>query len=133
MGMNSGQEYHTRQTHYLVADVVWDQGTGVYSVGWLPKDAMVIGGGIAVETAFAAGGANTVDVGFRNDGAGRTADPDAFATLVAVNTAGFKVLDEIAAATNLPHRSGAEVTVRYNGTTPTDGKGTVVIEYAVLR
>jgi hypothetical protein len=131
MSRSFGQKYHTNQTHYLTAPVVWNQGTGVMSVGWLPPNAMVIGGGIHVNTAFAAGGANTVDVGFRNDGAGRTADDDAFATLVAVNTAGRKALDEIAAATNLRHPKGCEVTVRYNGTTPTDGAGVVVVEYVI--
>lgn len=133
MTRSFGQEYHTNQVHYLTADVVWNQGTGVMSVGWLPPGAVVTGGGIAVSTAFAAGGANTIDVGFRNDGAARAADDDAFGTLIAVSTAGFKVLDEIAAATNLPHPAGAEVTVRYNGTTPTAGKGTVVVQYAVIR
>lgn len=131
MGINSGQQYHTRQTHYITTDVVWNQGTGVMSVGWLPPGAEVIGGGIKVNTAFAAGGANTIDVGFRNAGDGRANDDDAFGTLIAVNTAGYKVLDELAAATNLAHPKGAEVTVRYNGTTPTEGAGTLIVEYIV--
>jgi hypothetical protein len=129
MSINSGRQYHTSQTHYLTAPIVWTDGT--VSVGWLPPGAIVVGGGVAVSTAFAAGGANTIDVGFRNDGAGRTADPDAFATLLAVNTLGLKALDELAAATNLPHPKGTEVTARYNGTTPTDGAGVVVIEYVI--
>ena len=132
MTLETGQKYHTRQTHYLTAPVVWDQGTGVMSVGWLPKGAIVVGGGIAVATAFTAGGANTIDVGFRNDGAGRTADDDAFGTLVSVAAAGYIPLDELAAVTNLPHPAGAEVTVRYNGTTPTAGSGTLVVEYVVI-
>jgi hypothetical protein len=131
-GINSGQAYHTRQTHFITAPIVWNQGTGVRSVGWLPPGAIVIGGGVHVNTAFVAGGANTVDVGFRNDGAGRAADDDAFGTLIAVATnAGFRALDELTAATNLRHPRGCEVTVRYNGTTPSAGEGTVVIEYIV--
>jgi len=132
MTLETGQKYHTRQTHFLTAPVVWDQGTGVMSVGWLPAGAVVVAGGVIVSTAFAAGGANTIDVGFRNDGAGRTADDNAFATLLDVSALGYKVLDELAAVTNLPHMSGAEVTVRYNGTTPTAGAGHVVIEYVVI-
>lgn len=131
MTRSFGQKYHTNQTHYIRSKVVWDQGTGVASVGWLPPGAEVIGGGIKVNTAFAAGGANTVDVGFRNDGAARADDDNAFGTLIAVNTAGYKALDELDAATNILHSEGAEVTVRYNGTTPTDGAGTVIIEYIV--
>lgn len=133
MSITDGQAFHTKQTHYLVAPIRFNQGTGVLSVGWLPPGAIVIGGGVHVNTAFAAGGANTVDVGFRADGAGRTADDDAFGTLIAVAApAGFKALDELAAATNLRHAEGCEVTMRYNGTTPTAGEGHVVIEYIVL-
>jgi hypothetical protein len=130
--INSGRAYHTAQTHFITAPIRWDQTTAVLSVGWLPPGAIVIGGGIHVNTAFAAGGANTVDIGFRNDGAGRTADDDAFATLVSVaSPAGYKALDELAAATNLRHPRGCEVTMRYNGTTPSAGEGTVVVEYIV--
>jgi hypothetical protein len=121
--------YHTAQVHYISAPIAFNSGT--ISVGFLPRGAIVTGGGVMVNTAFAAGGANTMDVGFRNDGGGRTADPDAFATLLAVSAAGFKALDELAAATNLQHPAGCEVTATYNGTTPTDGAGVVVIQYIV--
>jgi len=127
--INSGRQYHTSQTHYLTAPIAWTDGT--VSVGWLPPGAIVVGGGVAVSTAFAAGGANTIDVGFASAGDGRTADPDALATLLAVNALGFKALDELAAVTNIPFPKGAEITARYNGTTPTDGAGTVVIEFVV--
>jgi hypothetical protein len=127
--INSGQEYHTRQTHYFVAPITWTDGT--ISVGWLPAGAMIVGGGVHVETAFAASATNTVDVGFRNAGDGTTADPDAYATLLAVNAKGYKVLDELAAATNVRLPAGAEITATYNGGTPTDGDGYVVVEYVV--
>jgi hypothetical protein len=129
--INSGQAYHTRQTHYITAPIRWDQTTAVLSVGWLPPGAIVTAGHVSVTTAFTAGGANTIDIGFRNDGNGRAADDNAFATLIAPTALGLLAFDELASATNLQHPLGCEVTMRYNGTTPTAGAGVVVVQYIV--
>jgi hypothetical protein len=111
--------------HYLRKTITHTDTVAV-TVGVLPAHAAVVMGGAFPTTAFNAGTTNDINVG-------HTGDADAFATLLAVGTIGFKALDELAAATNTIHNAERTVTATYvpTGTAATAGSAEIIIGYVL--
>lgn len=100
-------------------------------IGKLPANAIVVGGGVAVHTAFDDTGTDTLDVGFK-DGSS-TDDPNGYATLLDLSAIGYIALDELAAVTNIMQTMECTVTCIYNGQNNNAAAGVadVIIEYVV--
>ena len=103
----------TQQVHYLHKQITYAIGTTLTTIGVIPANATVIGGGVHVVTAFNDSGTDTLDVGFT--GGSSTADPNAYATLLDLSAVGFIALDELAATTNIKQTVDTTVTCTYNG------------------
>lgn len=134
MSVNDAQQYHLNVVHTLRKDFTFaDDGT-VLSMGWLPANSIVTGGGIMVKTAFDSGTSDVVDLGFRNAGDGTSDDTDEYATDLAATTAGVIVADALATAADAFSSEGAEAVVTYTsaGTAPTAGTATAYLTYIVL-
>ena len=83
----SGQQYHQNMVHFLKKEITFaDAGTTV-TVGTLPANSVVLRGGVAVTVAFDGDTTNTLDIG-------TVADPNGFATVLALGTIGNIVADE---------------------------------------
>jgi hypothetical protein len=97
------------------------------TVGKLPANAIVVGGGAFVTTAFNDSGTDTLIVGF----IGSTTDDNAYATLLDLSAVGYIVLDELAATTNIMQTVEATVTCVYAGqnSNATAGSAEVVVNY----
>lgn len=111
---------------YLRKDISYLNGVAaVVTVGILPPGAIVLRGGVVINTAFNAGSTNVLDIG-------TSADDDGFATDLAMGTIGVIAADEMA-TTNDMGPSTSEITVTatlaLTGTAPTAGAGVVWIEY----
>lgn len=131
MSIHDAQQYHTNQVHYLRADIAYTDDGSTVSLGWVPAGATVIGGGVVVATAFDGDTTNAVDIGFRNAGDGTTADPDDYATALALGTVGIIEADALATATGY-HAKGAEITAAVTSTaSATAGSGYVYVTYLV--
>lgn len=110
------RQYHQQMVHYLRKRITFaDEGTEV-TVGYLPANAVVIGGGAMITTAF--NDTSTIDIGFKDGNS--TADPNAYATALVATAVGFKAVDELAATTNIMQTEDCTVTVTLN-----DGTGAV--------
>jgi len=133
MTVETGRQYETDQVHYLRKDFTFADGDTTLSMGWVPANAMIIDGGVVINTVFNSGTSDTLDIGFRNAGDGTTDDPNEYATLLDLTTAGRIVADEMATAGDCYHPSGAEITLTYNetGTAPTAGTGYAYVMYLV--
>jgi len=123
------RQYHQQLVHYLRKRITFADEGDVVTVGYLPTNAIVIGGGAMITTAF--DDTSTIDVGFKDGNS--TADPNAYATALVATAVGFIALDELAATTNIMQTEPATVTVSLN-----DGSGNVsagaaeiVISYVV--
>lgn len=131
MSVNDAREYHTAQSHYLREPIDFNDNGSVVSLGWVPAKATIIGGGVVVSTAFNGDTTNAVDIGFRNAADGTTADPDDYATALALGTVGIIVADALATATGY-HSEGAEITASVTSTASASaGAGYVWVEYLV--
>ncbi len=97
------------------------------TVGKLPANASVIGGGVHIITAFNDSGTDTLIVGF----IGSTTDDNAYATLLDLSAVGFIVLDELAATTNIQQTVDTTVTCVYAGqnSNATAGIADVIVMY----
>jgi hypothetical protein len=116
-----GRSYHTEQVHYVTCPIVYT--TLSYTVGKLPPGAMVIGAGVLVTTPFAGDTPQTLDMG-------TTADPDGFATALAITAAGLKGADELATSDDLYMAADTNVTATLSaGTAPSAGAGYVYVSY----
>lgn len=113
---STARNYHKQLVHYLRKQVTFADEGDVVDVGTIPANAIVIGGGVMITTAF--NDAATIDVGFR--GGSTTDDPNGYATALVGTAVGFKALDELAATTNIMQTSPAIVTASVN-----DGTGAV--------
>jgi hypothetical protein len=103
---STARRLETQQVHYLHKQITFaDLGT-VVTVGYLPANASVIGGGVHVTTAFNSSGTDLLDVGF----IGSTTDDDAYATDLTLAGVGFIALDELAATTNIKQTVDCTVT-----------------------
>lgn len=113
---STARNYHKQLVHYLRKQVTFADEGDVVDVGTIPANAIVIGGGVMITTAF--NDTATIDVGFR--GGSTTNDPNGYATALVATAVGFKALDELAATTNIMQTSPAIVTASVN-----DGTGAV--------
>jgi hypothetical protein len=93
------------------------------TVGYLPANAVVIGGGAMITTAF--DDTSTIDVGFKDGNS--TADPDAYATALTATAVGFIALDVLATTANIMQTEDCTVTVTLN-----DGTGAVSVGAAEI-
>lgn len=119
--------------HYLRKTITFADGTNVVTVGTLPANALVIGGGAHVSTTFA--GTATLNVGYAADTLS-TADADAYASaLVIGTTVGFNALDELnnAAQSAKPRSVDTVVTATMAGATATTGTMDVIVLYVPAR
>jgi hypothetical protein len=120
---------HLQVVHTLRKRITFaDEGNEV-TVGYLPANAVVIGGGAMITTAF--DDTSTIDVGFKDGNS--TDDPNAYATALVATAVGYIALDALAATTNIMQTEPATVTVTLN-----DGSGAVaagaaeiIIEYVL--
>lgn len=122
-----GRELDFQAVHYLRKLFTFSAGNaGVVTIGTLPAGALVVGGGVYISTAFNAGTASTADIG-------TAADPDGFATALALGTAGYKALDELAVSDDLLTTADTDViaTLALTGTAATAGSGIAVVEFIV--
>lgn len=120
-----GRQYHTQQVHYLRKSFTFSDDGSELSMGWIPAGAIVIRGGVVVTTAFNAGTNNYADLG-------TAADPDGFATDLALGTVGVIVADEMATSNDAgPVSADTEikVTVDLTGTAATTGAAEAWIEF----
>lgn len=128
---STARRLETQQVHYLRKKITFATENTAITIGVIPAYASVIGGGVHVLTAFNDSGTDTLDVGFT--GGSSTADPDAYATLLALTAVGFIALDELAATTNIIQTVDTTVTCIYNGenNNATAGEAYVTISYVV--
>ena len=133
MSVNDAQQYHTKQVHYLFADVTFSNDGETTSLGWVPAGASIVDAGANVTTAFDAGTTNTLNIGYRNGGNSETDDADEYASLIALGTAGIIAADDLATAAVNSFPGGAEITcgVVLTGTAATAGAATVWVQYIV--
>lgn len=123
-----GQEYHTNQVHYRAIPITFADNGVAKTIVVTPPGAAVIRGGVVVSTAFNAGTSNVIDIG-------TSADPDGFATDLALGTIGVINADEMA-TTNDAYSTSAQTitaTVALSGTAATAGAGIAWVEYIVPR
>lgn len=100
------RQNYTQQIMYLHKRITFaDYGTTV-TVGVLPANASVIGGGVHITTAFNSSGTDLLDVGF----IGGTTDADGYATQLTLAAVGWIVLDELATTTNIKQTIDTTVT-----------------------
>lgn len=104
------------------------------TIGTLPANAMVVGGGLSVSVAFNSSGTDLVDVGTALNAAA-AADPNAYGSALDVAATGFKALDELATATALPLNAEVPVTLTYTQSIVDATAGTMeaVIQYVINR
>lgn len=97
------------------------------TVGKLPANALVVGGGAFVTTGFNDSGTDTLIVGF----VGSTTDDNAYATLLDLSAVGYIALDELAATTNIMQTVDATVTCVYAGqnSNATAGSAEVIVNF----
>lgn len=133
MSVFDGQSYHQNMVHYVRADITFSDVGTVVSLGWVPKGAVMLRGGVVVSTEFNAATTNTLDIGFRNAGDGTSDDADSYATSIATGTAGVINTDEMATTANAYLPSGAEITAspKATGAAATAGVGQVWMEYLI--
>lgn len=121
----TARKFHTDQVHYVTCPIVYT--TLAYTIGKLPAGAAVIDAGVIVTTAFAGGTPQTLDIG-------TSADPDGFATLLVITSAGKKVADELATSDDLYQTADTDVTATLTaGATPSAGAGYVYVAYVMAR
>lgn len=109
--------------HYVSVPVVYTTLTG--TIGKLPAGAMVVNAGFLVTTAFAGGTPQTIDMG-------TAADPDGFATALAITAAGLKAADELATSDDLYMAADTDVTYTLSaGATPSAGAGIAYVAYII--
>lgn len=124
----NAREYHTMQVHYLGVDFTYLHDGQTLSLGYVPAGGSVIRGGVVVSTAFNAGSTNVLDIG-------TSADPDGFATDLALGTIGVIAADEMATTNDAgPYTSDTEIVavVDLTGTAASAGAGRAWVEY-ILR
>lgn len=125
----AARQYHTSQVHYLRKQITFaDYGTTV-TVGVIPANAIVVGGGVMVTTAFNSSGTDLLNVGF----IGSTTDADGYATNLTLAAVGFIALDELATTTNIMQTVDATVTCApaQSVADATAGVAEVIVQYVV--
>jgi hypothetical protein len=124
---DQGQEYHTNQVHYLEKKITYLDNGQTVTVGQVPPYAAIIRAGVVVTTAFNGNSSNVLDIG-------TTADPDGFATDIALGTIGVIVADEMATTDDSYSASARTIVAPVVATaSATAGEGIVWVEYIVRR
>lgn len=119
----TARKFHTDQVHYVACPIVYT--TLSYTIGKLPKGAMVVDAGVVVTTPFAGGTPQTLDMG-------TSADGDGFATALVITSAGRKEADELATSDDLYMSADTDVTATLSaGATPSAGAGYVYVSYII--
>ena|SRR3990167_2234927 len=123
------REYATQQVHYLRKRITYAVENTAINIGVMPPNALVVGGGVMIVTAFNDSGTDTLDIGF----VGGTTDADGYATLLDLSAVGYIILDELGATTNIMQTVATTVTCIYNGqnNNASAGVAEVVIMYVV--
>lgn len=122
---SSARQLHTQQTHYMRKSFTYADDGSTLTIGKVPAGAIVINAGVIVKTAFNAGSTNVLDIGTE-------ADPDGFATDLALGTVGRVLADELATSNDLgPYSADTTLVcvVDLTGTAATTGEGEVFVEY----
>lgn len=110
--------------HYIAKDFTFaDAGTTI-TIGIVPKGGTVVRGGVVVSTAFNGNSANTLDIG-------TVADPDGFATVLALGTIGVIAADEMETTNDAgPYTTDTTITGAVVSTASASaGVGRVWVEY----
>ena len=117
------RELHTQQVTYIRKAITFDDNGTAVTVGVLPAGARILKpiSGVDVNEAFNAGTGNVLDIG-------TTADPDFFATDLALGTIAFVPLD-VAVSQKLAAKTTITATVALTGTPASAGTAEVVIAY----
>jgi hypothetical protein len=111
--------------HVLSRDFTFADDGSTLELGWAPVGATVIRGGVVVSTAFNAGSTNVLDIG-------TAADPDGFATDLALGTIGVISADEMATTNDAgPFTSDTQIVcvVDLTGTAASAGVGRAWVEF----
>lgn len=125
----SGQQYESNQVHYLRLALDHNDAADTYSMGWLPFNATVIGGGVVVHEVFDAGTNNRLDIGYRNGGDGETDDTDEYGTDLALDTAAVVPFDASPAVNHFPKGAEIVAVLDLTGSAATTGECIVWVEY----
>lgn len=125
---SDARQYHTKQVHYLTANVTVSDEDRSISMGKIPAGAIVTACRVAVFTAFNNSGNDYVKVGHADD-------DDEFAASVDVSSVGVKLPTTLATATEVKFSTDKEIFCMYEGSSTADaspaGSATVVLEYIV--
>ncbi len=131
----AGQQYEQNTVHVLRKSIVFGDATSktTFSMGWVPDQATITQVGVTVLTVFNAGTNNRLDIGFRNGGNSESDDPNAWATLLALDDIGVNTDSDLAAAASTILPKGAEVTfdLDLTSTAATTGRAVVWVFYIV--
>lgn len=114
-------------THVISKDFTFADNGLTLELGYVPVGATVIRGGVVVSTAFNAGTGNVLDIG-------TAADPDGFATDLALGTIGVIAADEMATTNDAgPFTSDTQIVCvpALSGTAATAGVGRAWVEFIV--
>lgn len=109
----------------IAATVSYTDNGSAVTIGVIPAGGIVLRATAVVSEAFDAGTANVLDIG-------TSADPDGFATDLALGTIGNIVADEMATTNDQgPYASDTTITATpaLSGTAATAGTATVIVEY----
>lgn len=119
----TARKFHHDLVHYVTVPIVYT--TLSYTIGKLPKGAVVVDAGVVVTTPFAGGTPQTLDMG-------TSADTDGFATALVITSAGLKAADELATSDDLLMAADTDVVaVLSAGATPSAGAGYVFVAYII--
>lgn len=124
------RELHLQVVHTARWTVAYtDEGTAVDGPCRLPANAIVVGGGVHITTAF--DDSATIDVGFR-DGSS-TDDDNAYATALTATAIGYIALDVLGSTANIMQTSSFIPTATVNDGTSSVSQGSaeVVLFYVV--
>ena len=123
---SKGQQYHTKQVHFLEKEITYADNGTAKTLGYLPPGAVVLEAGCVVTTAFNAGTTNTLNMG-------TDADDDGFASLIALGTIGRIAADDMATSNDLYSTSERTITatVVLTGTAASAGAGIAYCTYII--
>ena len=110
--------------HQISTNVTFADNGSAVVIGTVPAGARVLRATAIVTEAFNAGTSNVLDIG-------TTADPDGFATDIALGTIGNIAADEMATTNDQVASvdTGIIATVALSGTAATAGAADIVVEY----
>lgn len=122
-----GKVVYNGQECVLVKKFEHSIGNVTFTIGTIPANSVVTGGGVVVTTAFAGDTPPTLDLG-------TSADSDGFATALVLSTAGNIVADVMNASDDLgPYTAETTIVgVTASGVNTSGGVGYVYIRYIPL-